>query len=118
MAKQITFKYKDKDYILEFNRATYKEAEISGITQTRVENLENNPSDAIELIPELWFRAFKMHHPSVTRAEADEMYHSMENKGGDEETDFGLLGALVEIFTEPIAILFQEQGNTKWSKSW
>ena len=118
MAKQINFKYKDKEYILEFNRDTFKKAELAGFPLSRVEALEDNPSDAIEVIPELWYRAFQMHHPSVTRDEADEMYKSMDNKGGDGETDLGLIGDLVQIFSEPVAILFTEQGNTKWSKSW
>lgn len=125
MAKQITFKYDNKEYILEFNREVFKKVEASGITMARLEGLENNPADALEVIPELWFRAFQMHHPSVTRELADEIYHSMANKGGnaeqnlpDEEIDFGLLGALIELYQEPVAILYTEQGNTKWSKSW
>ena len=85
MAKQITFKYDNKEYILEFNRDTFKKTELAGFPLSRVEGLEHNPSDAIEVIPELWFRAFQMHHPSVTRDEANEMYRSMADKGGDGE---------------------------------
>ena len=118
MAKQITFKYEDDEYILEFNRDTFKKTEAAGIPFSRIDELENNAADALEVLPELWFRAFQMHHPSMTREKAEEIYHSMENKGGNGETDFGLVQALIEIYSEPVVTLYEEPGNTKWSKSW
>jgi hypothetical protein len=114
--KTISFEYEGEKYTLEFNRETYEKTEKAGVTISRIENLAENPYDAVEVIPELWFRAFQMHHPDITRDKADEMYHSMADKGG--EDDLGLIGALTEIFVEPVAILFKEPGNTKWSKSW
>ena len=114
--KNITFAYEGENYTLEFNRETFEKTEASGITIARVEGLADNPSDAITVVPELWFRAFQMHHPDMTKEKASEIYHSMENKGN--ENDLGLIGALSELFVEPVAILFEEQGNTKWKKNW
>ena len=114
--KNLTFTYEGKEYTLEFNRTTFEKAEQAGLTVARVENLADNPSDAITVVPELWYRAFQMHHSDISREKTEEIYHSMSDKGND--NDLGLIGALAEIFVEPVAILFTEPGNTKWKKNW
>lgn len=117
MAKQITFKVDKKEYILEFNRKTVKLASEKGLTAERLENIDNNKLDAVEVIPLLWSCAFDMHHPSVSEEERQELYDMMSNKQGKDD-DLGLLGALSELFLEPITTLLEIEGNVEWTTSW
>lgn len=116
MAKQITFSYKDKDYILEFNRDTVKKSQDMGLSIEKLEECDKNPFLALEVVPLLWRCAFLMHHPSVDKNLVEEMYKELANKEGDKDED-GLIFSLMELYSEPLNTLL-EQGNVKWSKSW
>lgn len=118
MAKQITFKVDDKEYILEFNRKTVKSASEKGLTIERLEKIDDNKADAVELVPLLWCCAFDMHHPSVSENKRLELFEKMSNKKGKDENDLGLLGALFELFAEPITTLLEDEGNVEWTPSW
>ena len=120
MAKQITFVVDDKEYILEFNRKTLKEAGEKGVTIDRLMAIETNPIDAVEIIPLLWSSAFDMHHPSVKEEKRQELFKLLNNKRGSEEdeNDSGLFGALAELFAEPLNTLFEDEGNVEWKASW
>lgn len=108
MAKKIKFTYAGKNYVLEYNRETVKQMESRGF---RLGELENQPVNTISM---LFSGAFLMHHKNVARDKdlTDEIYASFKNR--DE-----LLSALIEMYQEPVAALFDEPeeddaGNTTW----
>lgn len=107
--KQITFTYEDKEYILEFNRDTAKEA---GVPTKELQDLENEPMKALDLIPQIWCAAFEMHNPSCPQETRMAIYEAMEGK--DEE----LVTALIGIYMHPLETLFAKEGNVKWKKNW
>lgn len=120
MAKQITFTFDGKEYILEFSRKTVKDAQKKGLTYECLDSIDKNPLSLLDIVPLLWSCAFDMHHPSVSEEKRQEMYKQLTDKKGDDEdeNDSGLFGALAELFAEPLNTLFEEQGNVEWKASW
>lgn len=109
MAKQISFRYKGNDYILEYNRKTCANC---GIEFSELEQLEDKPELALDLVPRIWEGAFLMHHPSISKETIKEIYTNIKGK------DEGLPVALVEMYAEPLTTLFSKEGNVEWKKSW
>lgn len=112
MAKQLTYTYEDKEYILEFNRETVCEVANRGVTDAMI-TMENSVYDAMAAVPIIWECAFLMHHPSTSKELIQKMYEKMD-KGEQGE----LMEALVELYYEPLNDTLNKKGNVKWSKSW
>lgn len=110
MSKNISFSYKDKDYVLEFTRRTVAELERLGFS---VSDIETKP---MTTIPTLFHGAFLAHHRFVKQELIDEIYNTMTDKQA-------LLGKLAEMYNEPIETLVEEpeegkEGNVTWVASW
>lgn len=107
MAKKIVFKYKDKDYTLEYNRDSVRQMEAQGFS---IIDIDSKP---LTTISTLFAGAFLMHHRNVAtnRNLCDEIYRSFSRR--DE-----LIAALVEMYQEPVLSLLDEpednEGNA-WS---
>ena len=99
----IVLRYEDGTvYTLEFSRETVEHAERSGFKRSEIENHE------MTQIPLLFFLAFKMHHPTMTREKANKIY--FEDLGGISQP---LSERLIELFNAPYNDLFNESGETK-----
>lgn len=110
MAKQITFNFEDKEYVLEFTRRTVKQMEDEGFV---ARDIDVKP---MTLLPALFAGAFKAHHRFIKQEVIDEIYAAMPNK---EE----LIGKLAEMYNEPITSLVEEpdenaKKNVNWTASW
>ena len=75
----------EREYTLEFNRDSVKFAERRGF---KLEDLENYP---MTKIPEFFWYAFRMHHPSVSATDAERM---LDELGGMNEALATRLGEL------------------------
>ena len=90
-------------YLLEFNRASVKFAEGQGF---KVQALEDGIS--IGAIEELFFYAFRMHQPKMTKAQTDKILY--EDLGGMPE---GMLERLVNLYLLPFSTLVQTEDQAK-----
>ncbi len=91
----------EKDYTLEFNRDSIKFAEVRGF---KVEDCDNFP---MTKVPEFFWYAFRMHHPSVSLAFAEKM---LDRMGGMSEP---LAQRLGELWAVPFATLTHKDGDEK-----
>lgn len=107
MVKPIVIKGKDESYTLEFNRDSVRFAETRGF---KYEDVSDFP---MTKIPELFFYAFRMHHPKITRIQADNIFDEI---GGLPE---GAIERLVELYIAPFESLTVPEGaepkNSKWT---
>mgnify|MGYP002552241267 CR=1 FL=1 len=106
MAKQIIFSYEDKEYTLEYTRRTVAEMEKKGFIAS---NITDKP---MTTLPALFAGAFLAHHRFVKEDVINTIYNKLTKK---EE----LIGALAEMYNEPIMALVEEpeenQGNLNWT---
>lgn len=108
MAK--TLKLKDsvteREYTLEFNRKSIELMERQGF---RINELEGMPMSGIMQLVE---GAFRMHHPTVSKEAIEAVYSRLQGK-----TEF--IGALAELYAEPIKALTEDPeesvGNVSWA---
>lgn len=107
MAKQLTFSYNGKDYVLEFTRSTVKRMESNGFVAS---DIETKP---MSVLPALFQGAFLAHHPFEKTAVIDDIYAHMNNKAA-------LIERLAEMYNEPISSLLDEptEGNVDWTQNW
>ena len=91
----------NRDYTLEFNRDTVKFAENRGF---RIADVDNFP---MTKIPEFFWYAFRMHHPSVSLGQAEKL---LERAGGLSEALGRRLG---ELWAIPFEALSPEDGDEK-----
>ena len=109
MSKQLKIEYNDKEYTLEFNRATVKELEKSGFDSTKFESMPMNS------ILDLFYGAFLMHHRfEIKRKDTNKIYDMMGNKAV-------LIRCLTDMYNEPLASLIdepKEKGNVTWTPNW
>ena len=96
------FEYNGKEYTLEFNRATVTMAERAGFT------MDDLDSKMMTRIPELFYYAFKMHHPDITKKETDEIL--FDGFGGLTNKEMIELGTL---YAEPYKTLINKDGEEK-----
>lgn len=108
MAKQLKFRYQDKEYTLEFTRKTVAEMERKGFIADEVSE------KPMSTLPELFRGAFLAHHRYAKPKIIDEIFDKMTNKED-------LIGKLSEMYTEPILSLVEEpeeaEGNVDWTAS-
>lgn len=112
MAKQLTINdpISGVTYTLEYNRKAVELMEKNGFV---ADELTNKP---MTMLPALFAGAFIAHHRFVKRETINELYQRMNHKDQ-------LLEALVEMYNEPIAALFEEpedhdEGNVSWKTGW
>lgn len=109
MSKQLTFVYEDKEYTLEFTRRTVAEMEKKGFIASEITD------KPMSTLPALFGGAFLAHHRFVKQDVIDTIYSKLTKK---EE----LIGALAEMYNEPIMALVEEpeetKGNVNWTATW
>ena len=106
MAKQLTFTYNGKDYVLEFTRRTVTEMERRGFIASDVED------KPMSTLPTLFAGAFLAHHRKEKKDVIDAIFKRMGNKED-------LIGELADMYNEPIMTLLDEpedvEGNISWT---
>lgn len=90
-------------YVLEFNRETVKYAEDRGF---RVNALDEGA--IVSATEELFWYAFKMHHPNISKAETDKILYD-KLKGLPK----GMMERLVDLYLEPVYTLGQSEEDAK-----
>ena len=109
MSKQLRFTYQDKEYCLEYTRATVAAMEKKGFVAS---DITTKPAT---ILPALFAGAFLANHRLVKAEVIDEIYSKMTNKQE-------LIGKLAEMYNEPIMALVDEpeesKGNLDWTASW
>ena len=91
----------NRDYTLEFNRDAIKFAEGRGF---RLQDVDNFP---MSKVPEFFWYAFRMHHPSFSLRQAEEM---LDRMGGMSDALGRRLG---ELWSVPFETLASEDGDAK-----
>lgn len=89
-----------REYTLEFSRKTVAKAEQAGLEVNRLE------SASMTMIPILFWGAFLMHHPHMTRDQTDRIL--FEGLGGLNEQEMAHLGKL---FAAPFQTLIASEEN-------
>lgn len=105
MAKQLKFTYEDKEYTLEYTRRTVGEMEKKGFVASEI---TDKPMTSL---PALFAGAFLAHHRFVKQDVIDTIYSKLTRK---EE----LIGALADMYNEPIMALVEEPTETKGNLEW
>ena len=99
----IILKYEDgREYTLEFNRNSVVFAEKNGF------DINNVGSQLMTRIPELFWYAFRMHHPSVTQKQAEHIL--FEDMGGITED---ITERLISLYNQPYMSLLSGDGEPK-----
>ena len=94
-------KENNKEYTLEFNRETIKFAEGRGF---RLQDVDDFP---MTKMPELFWLAFRMHHPSFSLNQAEKL---LEKIGG---MSSALAGRLGELYSAPFKYLMHDEEAEK-----
>lgn len=95
MSTKIEFKYKEKNYTLEYNRDSIRIMEKQGFN---AEKFTEQPMTMVELAFE---GSFIMNHPKTTRAEVQEIYSLFKNKRA-------LMNQLLVMIQETYSTLFED----------
>lgn len=96
--KPIIVKTEDGDeYTLEFSRQSVVFTNKQGFDITKIE------SNAEEMIPILWYGAFRMHHQNVSRQKTDKLYEDM---GG---LTSAAMERLVLLYLKPRQAMFRDE---------
>lgn len=102
----IVIKFEDGEtYTLEFNRKTVSEAEQEGFRR------EDAGEMLMTRIPELFYYAFRMHHPNMRKAQTDAILFNDLGGLTDE-----MIERLVELYGAPYNTLVNESGTPKNAK--
>lgn len=100
IVKPITIEVDGTTYTLEFNRDSVISAERAGFVP---EELHEKP---MSTFPLLFYCAFKMHHPKITRQETDRIYFDVLGGLNSEEID-----RLAELYAVPTSTLFRKESD-------
>lgn len=100
MAKQISFSYKDVDYVLRYTRRTVKQMEDEGFI---VSDLQRFPATKFT---ELFSGAFKAQHPFIKQSLVNEIFEQFPNK-----TD--LIKELGEMYAETLEVMMSDPKEPK-----
>lgn len=92
-------------YTLEFNRESIKFAEDRGF---RLKDVSTFP---MTKIPELFFYAFRMHHPNVARANTDKIIFGEEGFGGLGGIPDGVIERLFELYDVPFGTMVDAKNS-------
>ena len=102
MATKITIHYKQKDYDLEYTRATAAQIEDQGFS---LDKITDKPA---KMIPLLFYGAFLKHNRGIKPQFTDEIFKNLANKSGDDEEN-GIIGILAEMYAETVQSLTDDQ---------
>ena len=102
MATKITINYKQKDYDLEYTRATAAQIEDQGFS---LDKITDKPA---KMIPLLFYGAFLKHNRGIKPQFTDEIFKNLANKSGDDEEN-GIIGILAEMYAETVQSLTDDQ---------
>ena len=109
MAKQLSFEFDGKEYILEYTRRTVAEMEKKGFIAS---DITDKP---MTTLPALFAGAFLAHHRFVKEDVINDIYSKLTKKED-------LIGKLAEMYNEPIMALVEEPdgdvGNVNWTATW
>ena len=109
MSKQLKITYQDKEYTLEYTRASVRRMEANGFKASEIQD------KFVTLVPELFAGAFYANHRWVKRDVIDEIFDHIGSKGE-------LIAKLVEMYNEPLAALVDDpedsKGNATWTAAW
>lgn len=109
MAKQITFEFEGKEYVLEFTRKSIETMEKQGFIASEI------AEKPVSTLPTLFAGAFLARHRYVKREVIDKIFDKLTDKQE-------LIGKLAEMYNEPIMALMDEpgedEGNVNWGASW
>ena len=89
-----------REYTLEFNRRSVTKAEQAGLDVNQIE------SKSMTMIPIMFWGAFLMHHPHMTRDQTDKIL--FEGLGGLNEEEMTYLGKL---YAEPFQTLVAAEND-------
>lgn len=89
-----------REYTLEFSRKSVAKTEQAGLDINKLE------SASMTMIPILFWGAFLMHHPHITREQTDKIL--FEGLGGMSEEEMTYLGKL---YAEPFQTLIANEGK-------
>lgn len=89
-----------REYTLEFSRKTVSRAEQAGLDVNQIE------AKSMTMIPIMFWSAFLMHHPHMTREQTDKIL--FEGLGGLNEQEMSYLGKL---YAEPFQTLVSSEGE-------
>lgn len=99
----ITDPEEGREYTLEFSRKTVAKTEQAGFDVNRLE------SASMTMIPLMFWGAFLMHHPHMTREQTDKIL--FDSLGGLTEEELARLG---ELYAAPLKTLIAaEEGNPR-----
>lgn len=89
-----------REYTLEYSRRSVSRAEQAGLDVSEME------SKSMTMIPLLFWGAFLMHHPGMTREQTDKIL--FDGLGGLKEEEMAYLGKL---YAAPFDTLIASEGN-------
>ncbi len=95
-------------FTLEFNRDTVKFAEDHGFD---IQGFSEGKAP-MSGTSDLFYYAFRMHHPRVSRAETDKML--FEDMGGVPD---GMVNRLIELYAEPFKVLTNSEDGEERKNS-
>lgn len=93
-----------REYTLEFSRKTVAKAEQAGLAVNELE------SKSMTMIPLMFWAAFLMHHPYMTREQSDKiLFEGLGGLNGDEMEYLG------KLYAEPFQTLIasEDEGNPR-----
>ena len=89
-----------REYTLEFNRKTVSKAEQAGLDVNQID------TKSMTMIPLMFWGAFLMHHPHITREQTDRIL--FDGLGGLNAKEMEYLGKL---YAEPFQTLVAREGE-------
>lgn len=101
MSTKINVSYQNKEYVLEFSRATAKQIEDQGFV---LDQLGDKPAT---MIPLLVYGAFMKNNRGIKRSLVDEIYENILNKIGNDGEE-GFITVLGEMYAETVSTLVDD----------
>ena len=94
-----------REYTLEFSRRTVSKTELAGFDINQLE------AKSMTMIPLLFWGAFLMHHPQMTREQTDKIL--FDGLGGLSEEEMGYLGRLYAVPFESLIASEDKETNPR-----
>ena len=101
----ITDSENSKEYALEFNRKSVSKTEQAGF------NISLIDTQSMTMIPLMFWGAFQMHHPYMTKEQTDKIL--FDGLGGLNEEELGYLGKLYAAPFESLIASEDEESNPR-----
>lgn len=98
-------KGKKISYTLEFNKESVKFAEDRGFQLADVTRFP------MTKVPELFFYAFRMHHPKVAKANTDAIIFGEDGWGGLGGIPDGVVERLIELYDAPFGAMVDSKNS-------